>query len=275
MWKGDRKLPLDQQGLIVLGTPLDSVEFVQRERAEISVKHQSLFDRITQVQDLQSALLLLLICAGQTTFSVCCTQKPPGCSLRNMIVPSRDVWNSCSTQPSQTPADVLHMVRLRHPAVAETMLESLNSDDPRHSHLQGTVVARSRLQDTEFHSSEWHALANGESPHGFPDPDDVGPRHCGWQRVAIQDANGLFLMTAVWPRLSDTSRALLRSQGGPLAGLHFSCCQSSFHTRFAPQVFRVLLLRRLWLPLPPTKRTCGCVGSPRFRLGVCCGSCAS
>ena len=24
------------------------------------------------------------------------------------------------------------------------------------------------------------------------------------------------------------------------------------------QVFRVLLLRRLWLPLPPTKRTCGC-----------------
>ena len=29
-------------------------------------------------------------------------------------------------------ADVLHMVRLRHPAVAETMLEGLNSDDPRH-----------------------------------------------------------------------------------------------------------------------------------------------
>ena len=155
-------------------------------------------------------------------------------------------------------ADVLHMVRLRHPAVAETMLEGLNSDDSRHSHIQGAVVARSRLQDMGFRPLEWHALANGERPHGFPDPDDVGPRHCGWQRAATQGANGFFLTTAVWPRLSDKSRALLRSQGGPVAGLLFSCCPSSFHTRFAPQVFRVLLLRLLWLPLPLTKRTCGC-----------------
>ena len=57
---------------------------------------------------------------------------------------------------------------------------------------------------------------------------------------------------------SDTSRTLLRSQGGPLAGIPFSCCFSSFHSRLTPQVFRVLLFRRLWLPLPPTKRTCGC-----------------
>ena len=40
--------------------------------------------------------------------------------------------------------------------------------------------------------------------------------------------------------------------------LPFSCCPSSFHARFVPQVFRVLLFRRLWLPLPLTKRTCGC-----------------
>ena len=138
------------------------------------MKHQSLLDRIPQVQDLQSASLLLLFCAvpSQTTFSACCTQCPPEYSFRNMTATSRDVWNSCSTQPSQTPhgqwphcywlwvglrsasggrqvsfwsswADVLHMVRLRHPAVAETMLEGLNSDDPRHSHIQGAVVARS------------------------------------------------------------------------------------------------------------------------------------
>ena len=40
--------------------------------------------------------------------------------------------------------------------------------------------------------------------------------------MATQDANG-FLLT-------DKSRALLRSQGGPLAGLPFSCCPSSLHT---------------------------------------------
>ena len=64
VWKGDHTSPSDQQGLIVLGTPLGSVEFVQRELATISAKHQSLLDRILQVQDLQSAWLLLLFCAA-------------------------------------------------------------------------------------------------------------------------------------------------------------------------------------------------------------------
>ena len=52
-------MPLHQQGLIVLGTPY----WVERELAEISVKHQSLLDWIPQVQDLQSAWLSLLFCA--------------------------------------------------------------------------------------------------------------------------------------------------------------------------------------------------------------------
>ena len=63
VWKGDHTLPPDQQGLIVLGTPLGSAKFVQRELASRSAKHQSLLDRIHQVQDLQSAGLLLLFCA--------------------------------------------------------------------------------------------------------------------------------------------------------------------------------------------------------------------
>ena len=291
VWKGDRALPLDQLGLIVLGTPLGSVEFVQRELAEISVKHQSLLDRIPQVQDLQSAWLLLLFCAvprpnyflrmlhpeATRVFAAQHDSSVKRCLEQLIHATIPDTTWPVATLPLalgglglrsasrgrqvsfwSSWADVLHMVRLRHPAVAETMLEGLNSDDPRHSHIQEAVVARSRLQDMGFRPPEWHALTNGERPHGFPDPDDVGPRHCGWQRAATQDANGFFLTTAAWPRLSDKSRALLRSQGGPLAGLPFSCCPSSFHTRFAPQVFRVLLLRRLWLLLPLTKRTCGC-----------------
>ena len=42
---------------------------------------------------------------------------------------------------------------------------------------------------------------------------------------------------------------------GFISFLNTGCCPSS--TRVW-QVFQVLLLRRLWLPLPPTKRTCGC-----------------
>ena len=70
----------------------------------------------------------------------------------------------------------------------------------------------------------------------------------------------------MWPRLSTTEQALLRSQSGPMSGLPFSSVPSSPPTRFAPQLFRVLLLRRLWLALPFSSRTCRC-GRPLDVLG--------
>ena len=152
-------------------------------------------------------------------------------------------------------ADVLQMIRLRHTFVAESMLAGLASNHPGH-HLQVTATARSRLEDMGFRTPEWGALARGLRPEGFPVEEEVGPRHVGWQRVATVDANNFFKVT-VWPRLNVAARAFLRSQGGPLAGLPFVCCPTSFHTRLEAQVFRVLLLRRLWLPLPPIKRICG------------------
>ena len=70
----------------------------------------------------------------------------------------------------------------------------------------------------------------------------------------------------VWPRLSPTEQALMRSQSGPMAGLPFSCIPSSNLFVFTPEVFRVLLLRRFWLPLPPASRNCRC-GRPLDVLG--------
>ena len=61
----------------------------------------------------------------------------------------------------------------------------------------------------------------------------------------------------VWHRPSKH----LRSQSGPMAGVAFSAVPSSPPTRFAPQLFRVLLLHRLWLPFPLASRTCRC-GQP-------------
>ena len=37
-----------------------------------------------------------------------------------------------------------------------------------------------------------------------------------------------------------------------------SCVPTARHSRFDPQLFRVLLLRRLWLPIPPSDRFCRC-----------------
>ena len=48
----------------VLGTPLGSPEFVRARLLELSASHQRLVDKIPLVSDLQSAWLLLLLCAA-------------------------------------------------------------------------------------------------------------------------------------------------------------------------------------------------------------------
>ena len=56
-----------------------------------------------------------------------------------------------------------------------------------------------------------------------------------------------------WSR-SDPDIALLKSQGGPLASAPFVSFPTSRATRLEPQVFKVLFLRRLRLPLPLSSR---------------------
>ena len=60
------------------------------------------------------------------------------------------------------------------------------------------------------------------------------------------------------PRVAEHERALLRSQSGPTAGMAFAVAPSNPLVRIDSQLFLVLLLQRLRLPLPPTSRTCRC-----------------
>ena len=68
-----------------------------------------------------------------------------------------------------------------------------------------------------------------------------------------------FLNTMVVPRASPAHRAMLRSQGGPLSGLPFTTLPLSPLQRFDSHLFRVLLLRRLHLPLPLSSALAGVV----------------
>ena len=52
-----------------------------------------------------------------------------------------------------------------------------------------------------------------------------------------------------------------------------TCCPVARHTTFDPQVLRLLLLRRLWLPLPSSSRVCRC-GRPLFSSGHHRAACA-
>ena len=166
------------------------------------------------------------------------------------------------------------MINKRHPSVAHFILNDWTQDRPSH-HLSALVQAKGRLADVGFHLPSWTALAEGERPGGG-DVEDGGPgmpKH-GWQRKAAEKMEDFFLATSVWLRLPDEDRAMLRSQGGPMAGMPFMCCPTAFHSRFDAQVLRVLFLRRFWLLVPPTMRTCRC-GRPLDVLGHHCAACAN
>ena len=64
VWCGDQALPTPEQGIRILGTPLGHPDYVRAELSQLSVKHDALMDKITHVQDLQCAWLLLLYCSA-------------------------------------------------------------------------------------------------------------------------------------------------------------------------------------------------------------------
>ena len=109
-------------------------------------------------------------------------------------------------------------------------------------------------------SPSWAALADGIRPHQIVvevDREPGVPRH-GWQRTATVPIHSLQVEGSVRPRLSPPEQAMFRSQGGPLSSVPFTCFPTSPLSWMDSSAFRVLLLRRLWLPLPPSSRFCRC-----------------
>ena len=116
------------------------------------------------------------------------------------------------------------MISKRHPSVADLILNDLTQDRLFH-HLFALVRAHDRLVDVGFRPPSWAALAEGERPGGglLEDGGPGLPRH-GWQCEVAEKVEDFFLATSVWPQWPDQDRAMLRSQGGFMAGLPFTCC---------------------------------------------------
>ena len=64
VWVGDTAAPPREQGLVVLGTPIGHAEFVRHHMRSLLADHRVLLHRLCQVGDLQTAWLLLSMCAN-------------------------------------------------------------------------------------------------------------------------------------------------------------------------------------------------------------------
>ena len=79
-----------------------------------------------------------------------------------------------------------------------------------------------------------------------------------WQRHASATVHDHYREQVVWPQLCLAERALVRSQSVPLASVPFTALPIHRISRMDPEPFRVLLLRRLRMPLPLNVRACRC-----------------
>ena len=296
-------LPTDGQGIKLLGTPLGHPDFVARHVRSVTEEHQVLLQRIPRVRDLQSAWLLLLHCASARAD---CNLRAvdPGSSVDFARAHDDDIWQcTCDilhVDPTQARSvkDVASLPlvlgglglrsaeQVRVPVLGE--LGRLHPDHPRSSPCGGRCVGppvggssthtmfacRSVSQWPLGRSPpSWTAVWNGARPE-TRQPEEYEPGSTrGWQHEAAFRVDQRFRDEDLFANLTDSGQALVRSQGGHGAGLALSTCPTCRITRIDPQLFRVILLRRLRLPLPLTVRSCRC-GLPLDACGHHCAACA-
>ena len=99
----------------------------------------------------------------------------------------------------------------------------------------------------------WFAVWNGARPDTHqPEEFEPGGKR-GWQHQAASRVDPRF-RDDLFLRMSNSSQALVRSQGRPGAGLALATCPTCRITRIEPQLFSHCLN----LPLPLSARFCRC-----------------
>ena len=252
-------------------------------------EHSVLFQRIPAVEDPQAAWLLLLMCASTRANYWLRSVRPDLTEafarrhddsvwecLRQIlqITPDHDVARVTASLPFSVGgmglpaasrsregahwaswADCLPMVHERHPTVAATMVQGMARDPCPCFEAVRTCVEH--LTEAGFEVSPWTVLRDSTTVARADSPEPSEPKF-GWQHKATRCVHQQFHDTVYWPELSDPERALMRSQHGPLSSAALTAVPTNRMTRIEAQPFRLLLLRRLRLPLPLTSRTCRC-----------------
>ncbi len=161
-------------------------------------------------------------------------------------------------------ADCLPMIQARHPGLAERLVGAL--DDEAGGQSASAISARACLTALQAEGFDlhpgWRELRAGARPPPPPNRDlgeaDWSEWSHGWQFHAAAARERHARDVSLWPRLSRPQRAMLRSQTGPLCGAALAAVPTAPEYTIAPELFRVILLRRLRLPLPLSGRRCAC-----------------
>ena len=298
-WTGSWALPASQQGIVVLGSPIGSRAFIADKLAQKLLEHDRLLQRIPHVPHLQSAWLLLLYCAAPRCVYLLRTLAPTDTAdfaaqhdtavrscLATLLAGGGDTGTmpELSARRAQLPlrlgglglgsaerqryaaywaswADTLQVLRDRQPGVLAELVRPLLDVEAAGTPASTRAAAQAAeyLRAQGFRAPSWATLLESdfEAPPGRREPGIGRP---GWQHAATTATDKRVLET-LFSDLDPASRALLLSQSGDAASCAFTAFPTSRDTDVPDAEYRILLLRRLRLPLPLTPARCPCGGN--------------
>ena len=263
--------------------------YVRSRLAAVSERHDQLIEQILSVSDLQCAWILRLHCAvaGGASWPESEVRGPSRCVSSQGSEPTRVSTTDphvlgCRQPPFLTKRFGVAQCRLDHKR--SILVELGQAWQARfctncHTGTQLVPMLPQRCGTGGVDALGFRGSVVGEcdsrSETAVPVVEDrqIGMPLFGWQQAATDAVHTHVVESTVRPRLNPTEEAMLRSQGGPLSGVPFQCFPSNVVSRFDSSQFHILLLRRLWLPLPSSSRSCRC-GRPLDVLGHHRAACA-
>ena len=153
-------------------------------------------------------------------------------------------------------ADALQVLGRQAPQQAATLLHQFQSEEPPPS-IQEAAEAAAQLQQHGFEPPAWDQLMNNPPVPPDPHPHEGPNIMKGWQQGAANACHTTF-QAELHSCLDPASQALLESQRGPHASRPFTTIPYHADTTYESHLFRILLLRRLRLPIPLTASHCRC-----------------
>ena len=118
---------------------------------------------------------------------------------------------------------LLPMIHARHPHVAAELLEQLVGHPDSPCLQEAVTTARSLVGIMDFEPPPWRAVMVGPRPPPVQ-PEEFEPAQRGWQHEAASRVERAHRETQIFPRMTDTAKALVRSHGGPGDGLALLTC---------------------------------------------------
>ena len=153
-------------------------------------------------------------------------------------------------------ADALQVLGRQAPQQAATLLHQFQSEEPPPS-IREAAEAAAQLQQHGFEPPAWDQLMNNPPVPPDPHPHEGPNIMKGWQQGAANACHTTF-QAELHSCLDPASQALLESQRGPHASRPFTTIPYHADTTYESHLFRILLLRRLRLPIPLTASHCRC-----------------